>query len=54
MYISSLDDELPDFGINMYRYPKRNSFASFSHLDYSKPEERKQIVNILIRMREKN
>jgi hypothetical protein len=46
-YIESLNDGLPSSNTIIERYPNNNLRESFSHLDYSKPDERKHIIEIL-------
>lgn len=51
-YIMSLGNGLPKSNIHIFRYPNITKYKDFPYLDYGNPEERKEIIDILIRLRE--
>lgn len=48
-YLDSLGNGLPDTEMTIYRYPNNND--SFSHYNYTDPEERKLILDMLYSLR---
>ena len=51
-YLISLGDGFPDLTVNISRYPRKTDNQEFPYLDYADVDDRKIIVDMLIRMRE--
>lgn len=52
-YLQSLGDGFPNENFLIYRFPNNKYDESFSHYDYTIPEERKIIIEMLFRLHEK-
>lgn len=51
-YLDSLGDGLPSSNIVIHRYPSSSANKKFPYLDYGNTNEREQIIDLLMRMRE--
>ena len=51
-YLNSLGEGLPTEQIAIKRYPGAEEYKDFPHLDYAEADDRKAIVDMLIRMKE--
>ncbi|CAO3627390.1 unnamed protein product [Cunninghamella echinulata] len=51
-YILSLEDGLPKSNVDIFRYPNNDKYKDYGYLDYGNEKERKEIIDILIRLRE--
>lgn len=52
-YLQSLGDGFPDENFLIYRFLNNKYDESFSHYDYTIPEERKIVIEMLFRLHEK-
>jgi len=50
-YLDSLGDGLPEEAVEILRYPSLRGDREFPYLDYGDPAERRDIVDMLVRMR---
>lgn len=51
-YLNSLGEGFPTEQVTITRYPGSEENKNFPHLDYTKADDRKTIVEMLVRMRE--